>query len=523
VCYQPPLGDESVHVQQLVRRLRGAGREVRVVNCEVGAVASPEYRRVSGSLELTLVLLDMLAPDCVLHVHTNGHSARSWALVWLGAASALARRSAAIISIHSGVAPDYLRTLSMAGRWIVRAALKPFARIVCVSEEIAAALSHLGIAPGRLAVIPTHFGSGDPVAALIAIYDDASATSDPRCATSRGITAISTAVTAARTLSRECVGFRTTYAVRILPDAGLRTSLQYHIHSDPLFIDELEADADGVPMVRYRLLGRHYNPVFIAWWGLLNLNRFANTGDVAERQRFLTQVDWLKRRAVTRGDGAVVWPCDFDWQEGRARLQAPWISAMYQGMVMSALVRAHRLTGDASVLELCRGAADVFEQDVAGGGVRTIEDGYVLYEEYPAYPLPRILDGFLFSLLGLYDVWVETGETRFETLFRQGVAGLLFALPRWDYRGKWSWYGTHGALCPPHYHTLNRILLEVLGRIASEPALLRQAEQWRPDRLTWRDRAEIYSVFVVTKNWARVRLPNQAGRRGLSCAASAAS
>jgi heparosan-N-sulfate-glucuronate 5-epimerase len=337
------------------------------------------------------------------------------------------------------------------------------------------------------------------------------------------MTAISTTVRAARTLSRECFGFRTTYPVGPVPGADLRTSLGYYIHSDPLFIDDLETDAAGVPIARYRLLGRHYNPVFIAWWGLRSLNRFAVTGDATERQRFLTQVDWLKRHAVTRADGAVVWPCYFDWQEGRARLEAPWISAMYQGMVMSALVRAHRLTGEASVLDLCRSTAEVFEQDVAAGGVRTIEDGHVLYEEYPAYPLPRILDGFLFSLLGLYDIWVETGEPRFDALFRHGVGGLLFALPRWDYRGKWSWYGTHGALCPPHYHALNRILLEVLGRITSEPALLRQADHWRPDRLTWRDRAEIYSVFVVTKNWARLRLPNQAGRRGLSCAASAAS
>ena len=46
--------------------------------------------------------------------------------------------------------------------------------------------------------------------------------------------------------------------------------------------------------------------------------------------------------------------------------------------------------------------------DVSAGGVRTHMPAGALYEEYPAFPLPRILDGFLFALLGLFDIYVQT-------------------------------------------------------------------------------------------------------------------
>ena len=205
--------------------------------------------------------------------------------------------------------------------------------------------------------------------------------------------------------------------------------------------------------------------------------------------------------------GGIVWPCYFDWQEGKARLRSPWISAMYQGVVISALVRAYRLTKEQGFLDLCAKGTIVFEKTVSEGGVRTVENGCTLYEEYPAYPLPRVLDGLLFSLLGLYDLMIQTGDQRVRRLFEDGIHGLKGSLSRWDYRGKWSWYGTHGYLCPPHYHKLNGLLLLILGRLTGEAQLLEVGGRWNPERLTLADKAEIYAMFVMTKNLARLRLP----------------
>ena len=188
-------------------------------------------------------------------------------------------------------------------------------------------------------------------------------------------------------------------------------------------------------------------------------------------------------------------------------MKAPWISAMSQGLGMSVLVRAFRVTRDAALLSLCERCARVFERGIEDGGVRTLEGNHVLFEEYPGYPLPRVLDGFLFSLLGLYDLGQELQSSRIRHLFEKGIDGLKFKLKDWDYHGKWSWYGTHGYLCPPHYHYLNSNLIQILGRLTGDKSLMRCGEQWNSRRLSFLDKAEIFLVFAFTKNFARLRLP----------------
>jgi hypothetical protein len=109
------------------------------------------------------------------------------------------------------------------------------------------------------------------------------------------------------------------------------------------------------------------------------------------------------------------------------------------------------------------------------------------------------------SLIGLYDLYVETGDPVVGRLFEQGIDGLKYALPRWDYGNKWSWYGCRAYLSPPAYHNLNCLLLEVLARLSTQPRLAEYAQQWNPKRLSALDRTEIYLGFVLTKNVNRLR------------------
>jgi hypothetical protein len=315
---------------------------------------------------------------------------------------------------------------------------------------------------------------------------------------------------AARALHRELVGFRFDFPVTIVPGAGSRTSLHYYVYSERLFFDAMTLDPDGIPQQRFRTFGPVRNPAYVAWYGLASLERSLAHGDGAGERAFLRQVEWLVAQAVRREDESVVWPYRFDWWEGRCFLKAPWICAMAQGLAISALVRGYRLTGRRELLDLSRAATRVFEKNVEEGGVRTLENGHVLFEEYPGYPLPRVLDGFLFSLLGLHDLAVESGEPRILQLFSDGIDGLVHTLPFWDYRGKWSWYGAHGYLCPPHYNRLNCALLLVLARLSGQSVLSRYGGAWDPARLSPRDRVEVFGVFALTKNLARLRLRQRA-------------
>ena len=318
--------------------------------------------------------------------------------------------------------------------------------------------------------------------------------------------ALASAWWAGRAVWREALGFRFAYPIDMVAAAAAPRSLRYHVYSDRLFFDAMAPDAHGVAVQRSRTFGTAYNPAYVAWYGLMSLERWQRGLDPAAEAAFCRQADWLVRHAVRRDDGAVVWPYPFDWREGRCRLTAPWICAMAQGLAISVLIRAHRReAADGRLLGLCRAATRVFEKSVEDGGVRTLERGHALYEEYPGYPLPRVLDGFLFSLLGLWDLAAETGEPRVEQLFADGLAGLVRSLDVWDYRRMWSWYGSHGYLCPPHYNRLNAALLRALSLLSGEPILRERADRWDPPRRGALGRAEVYLLFVVTKNLSRLR------------------
>jgi heparosan-N-sulfate-glucuronate 5-epimerase len=310
---------------------------------------------------------------------------------------------------------------------------------------------------------------------------------------------------ALKALRQEILDFRFAYPLDVVSQAGPKESLYYYLYSDKLSWSVMSMDSTGVPRARRRLYGEVYKAAYIAWWGLVNLGHALRNNDSAGREVFLRQVAWLESHAVVWPDGTVVWPNHYDLLEGDTLLVAPWVSAYDQGMVISALVRGYRLTRRTRLLELLHGAHRVFEINTGDGGVREVAPHGVVYVEIPGGRPPGILDGFLTSLLGLYDLFVETGDASVEGLFREGIIGLKSFLPTWDYRHKWSWYATRKYLSPPAYHNQNRYLLSVVARLADEPDLAEQAERWNPDTLSAMSRLEIYLGFQLTKNWSRVR------------------
>jgi hypothetical protein len=310
---------------------------------------------------------------------------------------------------------------------------------------------------------------------------------------------------AVRALKKEILGFRFAYPLQIVPQGDHKDSLHYHLYGDALAWEALRLDPDGIPRAWYRSTGAVYWPAYIAWYGLVQLGHYLRRADEQYLDRFLKQVSWLEQNAVVRSDGAVVWPMNFDYPSGAILLKAPWISAYTQGLVISTLVRAWRLTKRPSLLKLLENSAKVFELDVEDSGVRVSLDGHVLYTEVPGGAPPGILDGFMTSLLGLYDLQAETGDPVVRRMFEEGIEGLKYALPRWDYRNKWSWYGCRAYLSPPAYHYQNCLLLEILARLSQQPILAEYARRWSPQQLSVLGRTEIYLGFVLTKNRSRLR------------------
>ena len=139
----PPHGGISVHVAGIQRRLLASG-----IPC---VILDPS--RVGGKIAFARVLLQYVRRGWIVHVHTNGHNRRSWLLALL---CGLAGRSSTgcLLTLHSGMAPAYLAESSAWDRKLAALVCALYARVICVSPPIQAAVVSLGVPSERTEIAP---------------------------------------------------------------------------------------------------------------------------------------------------------------------------------------------------------------------------------------------------------------------------------------------------------------------------------------------------------------------------------
>lgn len=260
-------------------------------------------------------------------------------------------------------------------------------------------------------------------------------------------------------------------------------------------------DSQGVPLLDYRgRIGKQYNPIAIAQYGLGNYNQYHQTGSQEAMQKFVLVADWLVDRLEPNPQGIPVWNHHFDF-EYRSTLRSPWYSGLAQGQGLSVLVRAHQLTGDGRYIEAAHQAFEVFLHSVEDGGVVwEWSDGDIWFEEYIVFPPTHILNGFIWALWGVYDYALATGDLQARQLFQRGVKSLARRLGHYDL-GYWSLYELADTrlkmIASPFYHRLHVAQLRVMQRLAGESGFGENARIWE-DYLSssWgRRRALIHKIM----------------------------
>lgn len=277
---------------------------------------------------------------------------------------------------------------------------------------------------------------------------------------------------------------------------------KYYIESDSLFKEYITFDAQGVAARRYGN-ALFYNPAYVAWHGLCILNNYYDSRNGEHLKALQKQISWLKSNSFADGRRGRVWHYEFDWREGSHILKNPWISGMAQGLIISLLVRTYALTGDKDLLNMAAQAANVYKMSIEKGGIRLEENSFVYYEEYPVTGGIRILDGFIFAILGLYDLFEAAKNEEYLTMFKEGVNTLEENICYWDYRHRWSRYGRHRFLCTPLYNRLNSQLLHVLYTISGRDVFLEYASAWNAGALSLSEKSEVLIAFVITRNTRR--------------------
>jgi glycogen synthase len=165
--YPPPHGGVAVHVQQLHAALRERGVETVVLDIGKGGRPAPDVIPVRTPTQYGLKLAGFLREGWTVHVHTSGNNPKSWMLA--ATAGVHAPRAARVITLHSGLLPDYLAG-SLSRRVFARMALMGYARVVAVSEAQREALVGCGVPEEKILVYPAFCGSqvrpGEPTPAV---------------------------------------------------------------------------------------------------------------------------------------------------------------------------------------------------------------------------------------------------------------------------------------------------------------------------------------------------------------------
>jgi heparosan-N-sulfate-glucuronate 5-epimerase len=266
------------------------------------------------------------------------------------------------------------------------------------------------------------------------------------------------------------------------PDASVTELGEYYMSFTEKANYDGAYDSEGIPQLDYRgKIGRQYNPIAIAQYGLGNYNLVRRTGSTARREKFLRVADWLVAHLEPNLQGLAVWNHYFDW-EYRDTLRSPWYSALAQGQGVSVLVRAHKEFNDSRYLDAARRALASFFKPATDGGVTfTDEHGDVWFEEYLVAPPTHILNGFIWAAWGVYDYFLATRDSSAQELFNRAVRTLLRNLDRYDL-GFWSLYEQSGTRLPmvasPFYHQLHVVQLRVMYRLTGEDKFMRVADRW---------------------------------------------
>lgn len=206
-------------------------------------------------------------------------------------------------------------------------------------------------------------------------------------------------------------------------------------------------------------------------------NHMANFQDAAE---------WLRTNQDSQGGWPVAAERKLD--DAMPALKPGWYSAMAQGQAISVLSRAYKLTNDYKYLKSALMATKPYTIPSSEGGVLAkFLDVFPWYEEYPTTPGSFVLNGFIFSLIGLYDLKCTAGPEEGREaarLFHDGMTSLKHMLHLYD-TGSGSTYDLRHVtvqkapnLARWGYHSTHIAQLQLLSSIDSDPILRTTLDRW---------------------------------------------
>jgi heparosan-N-sulfate-glucuronate 5-epimerase len=251
----------------------------------------------------------------------------------------------------------------------------------------------------------------------------------------------------------------------------------------PFFVKEL--DNDGIPSVYYgaevngKPIGFQRNPVTAALQANEFYDKYKENNDESSKTYFLNNVNWLVDNAVNKGDYSLL---QYNFPLPTYNVKPPWFSALANGLALQVLIKAHEITHDVKYLTAAKSLLNAFFIEVEDGGI-TYKDSSAewWYEEYASNDksakISRVLNGMLFTVLGIYDYFEYTNDPDAKLLFDKGVNSIKKEISKYNDNG-YSYYDLLGN--PSNkYHQIHVDLTKQLYDLTGEPIFNEYYHLWK--------------------------------------------
>ena len=168
---------------------------------------------------------------------------------------------------------------------------------------------------------------------------------------------------------------------------------------------------------------------------------------------------------ATHVGSGITWEYLFHFDGGTP----PWTSGLSQGTGLQLLARGYQRLKSPEYLTAAQQALGVF-QTAPPHGVLVPTGAGAMYAEYSYAPTDKILNGFIQSLVGIYDYTAITKDPLGLKLFEAGDAEARVEVPRYD-TGAWSKYDQYGESDLNYHELLAEFLQHLCERTRKGPPL----------------------------------------------------
>ena len=244
-------------------------------------------------------------------------------------------------------------------------------------------------------------------------------------------------------------------------------------------------NANGLPQVRDgdKI---YWNAVTLSHYALMMHGRYLR-GDKPSLDRFFQAVDKLVE--LQAENGGFPYPT---MPHRHNALPEGWNSAMAQGNALSAFARAllirdeprYRKAGEQAFKNLMTPMSDGGTHSSMADLDPSLSD-FVFFPEYPNTPVDYTLNGYMFTLLGLYD-WAQIDskvKDEAEDAFTDGMKTLVHILPYYDAEGFSTYDLAHIVLktkpyVAPEYLGIHVHLLHAINSISPDKTVATYEKKW---------------------------------------------